>query len=66
MEAKIILVLLLQKTRMEWAEGQKMEEITPDFVVPKLNNAITLRPLYDMNVRLYRAEPCETTHPTPA
>jgi hypothetical protein len=59
MEAKSMLAVILQRTRMEWVEGQRMDVEDPDFPVPVRNNAITLRPLYDMMVRVYAVQ--ETT-----
>ena len=55
-EAKVVLVLLLQRVRMEWVEGQKMDEEHPELVCPVRNHAVSLRPLYDMMVRVYRAD----------
>ena len=49
LEAKVIMVRVLQRTRMEWVAGQKLDKDGWAIPVP----VVTLRPKYGMQVRIY-------------
>ena len=49
LEAKVIMVRVLQRTRMEWVAGQKLGEDGWAIQVP----VVTMRPKYGMQVRIY-------------
>ena len=49
LEAKVIMVRILQRTRMEWVEGQKLGKDGWAIQVP----IVTMRPKYGMQVRIF-------------